>query len=122
MPPEEPKTSAEVRTPMQVIDAAIRENTKWDWARYTMALSFTVTALGALVWGVWYNQGWPGWPVASGATSTGGAWVMIRHLSAIWKANTSLRMIELTLSDRRTARGALEDLRKIYLESFGKGK
>jgi|GEM_PF-5623471 len=114
-----PKVPTAVRTPKEVIDAAIRENTKWDWARYTMALLFTITAIGSLAWGVWYNQGWP---VVGGATATGGAWMMIRHLSAIWKANTALRMIELSLSDKRTAKDALDDLRAVYRESLGKGK
>ena len=108
-----------MRTPREVIDAAISENTKWDWARYLMALLFMVTAIASLIWGMWYNQGWP---VASGATATGGAWFMIRHLSAIWKANTALRMIELSLSDKRTAKAALDDLRAVYRESLGKGK
>ncbi|QJW93729.1 hypothetical protein FTUN_1240 [Frigoriglobus tundricola] len=47
---------------------------------------------------------------------------MIRHISAIWKANTALRMIELSLSDKRTANAALDDLRAVYRESLGKGK
>jgi hypothetical protein len=108
-----------VRTPREVIDAAISENTKWDWARYTMALLFTVTAVASLVWGMWYNQGWP---VAGGATATAGAWFMIRHLSAIWNNNTTLRMIELALSDKRTAKDALNDLRAVYRERLGKGQ
>ncbi|WP_171469878.1 hypothetical protein [Frigoriglobus tundricola] len=113
------RTPVVARTPREVIDTAISENTKWDWARYLMALLFTVTAIASLVWGVWSNNGWP---VAGGAAATGGACFMIRHISAIWKANTALRMIELSLSDKRTANAALDDLRAVYRESLGKGK
>jgi hypothetical protein len=117
-PPPAPTPPA-VRTPKEVIDAAIQENTKWDWARYIMALLFTIAAITAIIWGMWYNQGWP---VAGGATATGGAWFMMRYLTDIWKTNTALRMIELSLSDKRTAKAALDDLRVVYRESLGKGK
>jgi hypothetical protein len=107
-----------VRTPKEVIDNAIQENAKWDWARYLMAGFFTLTAIGALVVGVWINEGWP---VAAGAAATAGAWRSIRFVHDVWATNISLRMIELSLSDKRTAKDALNDLRAIYRRRSGLG-
>jgi hypothetical protein len=109
---------APARTPKEVIDEAIRENTKLSWLGLVMALSFSLTAIGSLVWGVWSNQAWP---IIGGAAATAGAWGVVHLLLALRKANMALRLVELSLSDPRTAGAALADLLAVYREQIGKG-
>lgn len=107
--------AAKPRTPEQVIDVAITENKKWEWLCFGMALGFGLTALVAIWFGAWYNNEWAA--VGGSASSAAFAWVLQKAIG-IWRANMTLRMLELSLNEPKEVKATLAALREVYLSHY----
>jgi hypothetical protein len=112
-----PVSLPQPRTPEQVINAAIVENKKWEWMCYFMAIGFGMTGLGAIWFGVWYNHQWA--TIGGSMSGLTFAWVLHKSIET-WRANLTLRMLELSLNDSKELRATLAALREVYLSHYKK--
>lgn len=103
-----------IRTPQEVIDAAIKENRKIDWLCYPLCVAFAGIAIAACVAVVVYDKAWATW---LGSSAVIGCSWLFAAATALWKSNTALRILEASLSDQKEAAKTFQMLRDVYVRS-----
>jgi hypothetical protein len=108
-----------VRTPQEVIDAAIRENRRWEWLCFALIVLCLAVGIALIVIGVVREQGL----LALSGTLFGSLfWPALAHATSIRRENIAVRLLEYPLSQARTEKQSAEAIRDVFSEVFGKGK
>jgi hypothetical protein len=107
------------RTAKQVIDQAIRENRTGEKICYGLVLLFALAGLAVLGYGVWQGQG-----LIALAGSLAGAvlWPALRQARRIRKENQLLRLLEVPLTNAKTANEAAKVLSDTFKKLFSDDK
>jgi len=92
-PPPAPPTPP--RSAREVIDAAIRENRRWDWLCFGLLLLFAPLGGLGIVVGIVYNQVWP---AVGGSVSTAACPPVLWFAYRVWRKNVEIRLLEFPLS------------------------
>ncbi|MBN9522492.1 hypothetical protein J0H58_28885 [bacterium] len=102
------------RPPGDIINQAIGENKKADWLCYALLFVFAIVAIGSVVAVL---SGCSSWVAASAGSSVlASAWTFAAAIR-MWQSNTALRVLEVTLSDKKEAEKTFKMLREVYLKN-----
>jgi hypothetical protein len=108
------------RSARDVIDSAIRENRLWEWVCLGLVVTFAIVGVGVIASGAYQGSGW----VALGGGSVAAAllWPSLRYAVMIRRENMSIRLLEVPLTQAKTAHQAAEAIKEAFLSHFVKGK
>ncbi|UCG53868.1 MAG: hypothetical protein JSV32_04460 [Dehalococcoidia bacterium] len=109
----------EPRTPKEIIDQAIKENSLSSKLLYLFATAFVVVGLSVLVWSVYKGQALS---AILGALSSSLFWPALRLARRTRKENIAIRLLEAPLERADTAREATEMLQKLVNEILSNRK
>ena len=106
---------AEPRTPKLVIDQAIRENRRPEWICYGIAITLVLGGLFTLIWGTV-----SGAAIATvvGAVATSLFYPALSAARQIREDNIAVRLLEIPLSEAKTAEDAARTLNEAFTKLF----
>lgn len=102
------------RTAREVIDEAIRENRGWDTICRLLVVAFATAGLFTLVFGAFTENGLVS---LSGAVGAALFWPALRNARSVMRTNISIRLLELTLANAKTAEEAARAI-KVFFSHF----
>src|SRR5262245_38575572 len=106
---------AEPRTPKLVIDQAIRENRRPEWICYLMAIALVLGGLFALIWGAVSGAGTP---ALAGTLASALFYPAIAAARQIREDNIAVRLLEIPLTEAKTAQDAAKALSDAFTKLF----
>jgi hypothetical protein len=107
------------RSAQEVIDTAIKENRPNEYLLYAFALLFVGLGTGSFIYSVWTGH----WALSIGsAIESGLFYPALSAVQKIRRENQKIRLLELALTNAKTAEEAATALRQVFLQEFSDNK
>jgi hypothetical protein len=110
----------DVRPARDVIDHAIQENPGWEWVCFSLVILFPCVGVGVIIYGAFWAEN--GFVTLAGAVGAFLFWPALRSALEIRKTNIAIRLLEIPLSNSKSAKEAAEVIQQAFLASFVKEK
>jgi hypothetical protein len=107
------------RSAQEVIDTAIKENRPNEYLLYAFALLFVGLGTGSFIYSVWTGH----WALSIGsAIESGLFYPALNAVQKIRRENQKIRLLELALTNAKTAEEAAAALKQVFLQEFSDNK
>jgi hypothetical protein len=107
------------RSAQEVIDTAIRENRSNEYLLYAFALLFVALGTGSFIYSIWTGH----WALSIGsAIESGLFYPALSTIQRVRRENQKIRMLEIPLTNAKTADEAALALTKAFSNEFSDNK
>ena len=107
------------RSAQEVIDTAIRENRPNEHILYGFAVLFVVLGTSSFIYSVLTGH----WALSIGSAIESGLFYPALHaIQKIRRENQKIRLLELALTNAKTAEEAAAALKQVFLQEFSNNK
>jgi hypothetical protein len=110
-----PVATAAARTTQDVINDALRENSRGVVVCYGLAIMLAVVGCFGFVWGAVHGD-WA--PSLGGPAITAISWPALGYARNLWNAKMMIRLYEIPLANASTADQAAAALQKLFTAVF----